>query len=49
MEKNSDEIRVEIEDGKAKLYTPYNKDFIDKYIGWKPVTLVMGGKPRSRT
>ena len=23
--------------------------FIDKYIGWKPVTLVMGGKPRSRT
>lgn len=29
MEKNSDEIRVEIEDGKAKLYTPYNKDFID--------------------
>lgn len=28
MEKNSDEIRVEIEDGKAKLYTPYNKDFI---------------------
>ena len=19
--------------------------FIDKYIGWKPVTLVMGGKP----
>ena len=24
-------------------------NFIDKYIGWKPVTLVMGGKPRSRT
>lgn len=34
MEKNSDEIRVEIEDGKAKLYTPYNKDFIEKIKGF---------------
>ena len=21
------------------------QNFMDKYIGWKPVTLVMGGKP----